>query len=894
MKKEKLLKAILILAMICPGLAVAQTAELPSGAGTALDPYQVNTLNNLFWITQNIASWGKYFVQTANIDASTTSTWDGGAGFSPIGTSSNPFYGFYNGQNFIINGLTINRPSWSYIGLFGYLDMLTPIENLGLTNVNITGKNFVGGLVGQVQDYSTINNSYCTGSVIAGTYVGGLVGINNSDCYINNSYSTSNVTGTTAVGGLVGQNYSYSTVDGCFSNGYVTGGTFAGGLAGNNAATSTLIDSYSTGNVTGTDKIGGLLGRNYSSSVSRCYSTGNVSGNSMVGGLSGDNNTSTVSNRYCRGNVIRLSGGTGDNIGGFLGNNSSTIEYCYSTGSVTYENSENPTDKGFVGTNNSGIYTNNFWDSEASNQTTALGATAKNTAEMKTRTTFLNAGWNPTIWYMDAGFNDGYPYLSWQNPDGTPIGPFAIQPSGSGTAEDPYQVANLSNLYWITQNNSSWNKYFVQTADFNSSPSSTWNNSAGFSPIGNFAKPFSGTYNGQGHTINGLYINSGSGQFLGLFGYTNFAVIQNLGVTNVNITGGYNTGGLVGCNNYTTVSNCYCTGNVYGNYDYIGGLMGINYHATVNNCYSTGDVNGRNSVGGLVGAGQTSATLSNSYSTCIVTGSSYTGGLVGVNITSSTVSNCYSTGNVSGTDAVGGIVGWNTDNSTMNNCYSHSDVTRMSGATGTNFGGFCGVNNSSAIEYCCSTGSVTYSNSSNPSDKGFVGSDATATYTSNFWDSEESNQTTATGATAKTTAEMKTESTFTDAGWDFVGETTNGTNDYWDIDPTQTINTGYPFLSWQDTYAVWNGSQNNEWNNPDNWSGGPGVPTSVKNVIIPDVANDPVISTAAEAATLTIQNGGTLTIAGGGSLTVNGTTITDAGGNTGLIILTKCKMQNAK
>jgi hypothetical protein len=156
-------------------------------------------------------------------------------------------------------------------------------------------------------------------------------------------------------------------------------------------------------------------------------------------------------------------------------------------------------------------------------------------------------------------------------------------------------------------------------------------------------------------------------------------------------------------------------------------------------------------------------------------------------------------GTVTGSgDRVGGLVGKN-DNSTVSNSYSRGDVIRASGSN-TNFGCFCVFIYGSIIEYCNSTGSVTYDGATDPTDKGFVGGeDGTNTYTKNFFDSDASNQSTATGATGKTTTEM-TNATTTDniylaAGWDFKGESTNGSDDIWNIGNGR--NNGYPYLVWE-------------------------------------------------------------------------------------------------
>ena len=130
----------------------------------------------------------------------------------------------------------------------------------------------------------------------------------------------------------------------------------------------------------------------------------------------------------------------------------------------------------------------------------------------------------------------------------------------------------------------------------------------------------------------------------------------------------------------------------------------------------------------------------------------------------------------------------------VENCFSRGNVTRL--IYDQSFGGFCGSSENSFIFLCYSTGSVTYTSGTDPTDKGFLGESTgyTSVYMSNLFDNELSNQLTDdTGAaTPKTTLEMKTVSTFTDEWWDFVGESANGDDDFWNIDPE--INDGYPYL----------------------------------------------------------------------------------------------------
>jgi len=362
----------LMLAVIMFSANLFADGTQPGGSGTFESPYQISTLNHLLWVSTNSSSWAAYFEQTQNIDASETATWNWNGsvynGWSPIGNDYNGYFtGVYDGQGFTIDGIYINRTGEYNSALFGSVSGAT-ISNLGVTNVDITGYGYIGGLAGYFRNASA-NNCYTTGSVTCvsgGTYIGGLIG----QCF----------------GGSV-------TVTNCYSS-------------------CTVASS-------GSQAAGGLIGEIWQEgTISECYATGAVSGTKGVGGFIGQVGYGTISNCYSRGNVSRISGSTETYLGGFCGWNIGgvTIQKCYSTGSVTYIGSTNPTDKGFVGYDEDGSFSNNFWDSETSEQSTGTGATGKTTSEMKLQSTFLNAGWSSSIWYMDAGINDGYPNLSGTTP----------------------------------------------------------------------------------------------------------------------------------------------------------------------------------------------------------------------------------------------------------------------------------------------------------------------------------------------------------------------------------------------------------------------------------------------------------------------------------------------
>jgi hypothetical protein len=148
-------------------------------------------------------------------------------------------------------------------------------------------------------------------------------------------------------------------------------------------------------------------------------------------------------------------------------------------------------------------------------------------------------------------------------------------PEGEGTEINPYQIANLGNLEWLSEHPQFWNLHYIQTASINAAETKTWDSGAGFSPIGNSGTNFSGWYDGQNFIIDSLYVIRPSASYVGFFGYTNGATIDSLGITNDSIVGSSYVGGFVG----RTYSNsqivyCYTTGIVRANAGYSGGFAG--------------------------------------------------------------------------------------------------------------------------------------------------------------------------------------------------------------------------------------------------------------------------------------------------------------------------------
>jgi len=257
----------------------------------------------------------------------------------------------------------------------------------------------------------------------------------------------------------------------------------------------------------------------------------------------------------------------------------------------------------------------------------------------------------------------------------------AVAPGlGDGSVGNPYQINTLENLYWLSQSTAEWDKHYIQTDDIYANETNTWDvgdhdldtvtpdEAMGFSSIGYFGNPFTGTYNGQMHEISGLYINRLTVDDIGLFGFITNARIDSLKLT-INITGGASVGGLVGnCYYGSTITCCSVGGLVTGVSNYVGGLAGRHFGVLIRQCYNTATIHGVGAVGGLIGRALLGE-VSNSYSIGSVYGTgSGIGGFIGSNDTQSTVRNSYcSVLPVVGGTEVGGFMGLNYG--TVNNCF---------------------------------------------------------------------------------------------------------------------------------------------------------------------------------------------------------------------------------
>jgi len=348
---------LIICCLVTVVLCVHTAAALP-GSGTQQDPWRIQSLADFDEFAADPNYWAGFtrLETDANLAGRTYST----AVIAPDVNNSNwyfdgtAFTGVFDGNNHKIMNLTIDDAGAGndYLGLFGYIGEYGEVRNLGLEGGSISGDSYIGGLVGA--NNASISNCYSTASVSSDYEVGGLVGVNWFYGSVSNCYSTGSVSGGWAVGGLVGRNWSDSVSD-CYSTSDVSGtGELVGGLVGLNLGHGSISNCYSSGDVNGDHNVGGLVGENWHGGISNCYSTGYVNGVSDIGGL--------------------------------------------------------------VGYDYSGFYTICFWDIDVNPDVNGIGNTddpnviGKTTAEMQTKSTFTEAGWDfIEIWLINEGAT--YPVL---------------------------------------------------------------------------------------------------------------------------------------------------------------------------------------------------------------------------------------------------------------------------------------------------------------------------------------------------------------------------------------------------------------------------------------------------------------------------------------------------
>lgn len=344
---------------------------------------------------------------------------------------------------------------------------------------------------------------------------------------------------------------------------------------------------------------------------------------------------------------------------------------------------------------------------------------------------FSSKNWLVTLLLLVAAMV--VPSTAWSQTTITPAQPT----HGNGTAENPYQISSADELYWFaelvngsltdgTPKNTAACAKLTADITVNSNLLSSLNIWEGevlnswmftsWTPIGKDGNEYIGTFDGDGKTVSGLFLNDSNADYVGLFGLIGIGgTVKNVGVVDSYFKANYRVGGLCGENYCGTISNCYNTGTVSckvstGLEVYIGGVCGINFCGTITNCHNTGAVSGEYQgnddtkmvfAGGVCGENM-DGTIVNCYNTGTVNGKTtispgiYVGGVCAYSDGSIGISNCYNTGNVTGESAreagyvkVGGVCASN--GASISNCYSTGTVEGIAPEYGTVFsGGLCG------------------------------------------------------------------------------------------------------------------------------------------------------------------------------------------------------------
>ena len=467
-------------------------------------------------------------------------------------------------------------PNWTPIGRFDPPDDMLPFSGVfdgqgySITGLTISGNEDARGLFGYTY-CSAIRNVVIRNPEIEGKdQVGALVGY---QAYSNQGIKNcavigGKIQGRNHVGGLVGY-MEQSPIQNCYSTCEVVAMNFyAGGIVGDHRVVASIRNCYATGNISGTYS-GGIVG--VAQDVERCVALGQT-----VTGKSSNRVTDSVrisdvyAWRRMKVNGITVTDGAANNENG--------ADLVYNGGALSTQFSE--------------IFANDDAWTYTENGLPILKALKG--AQSSELPTWVKAGSAANVVYIHT-MADLANLASAVN-------------SGVNMSGKTFLLMNdidLSGLNWVPIG------YYID-----------WNNSNN--------KPFSGVFDGQGHSIIGLTISGGQND-AGLFGYTHLATIRNVVIRNPQIEGRGEVGALVGRQGYSST--------------------GIEKCAVIG-----GRIQGAGSVGGLVGYMEESP-LQNCYTTCeVIATDSYAGGIVGSHLVGASIRSCYATGNVSGRYS-GGIAG---------------------------------------------------------------------------------------------------------------------------------------------------------------------------------------------------------------------------------------------
>ena len=650
------------------------------------DYYEIHNQGQLRWFANQVNNQNR-----PNINARLMNdiTMDG-TEWTPIGTYTIAFTGTFDGQGYTISKLTCTDTNKDHVGLVGYA-IGAAIQNVTVQGATLNGRDYIGSVCGYLLG-GTITNCHAVETVIGKTgreaqskYRGGIVGYIISNTNVTGCTNSGTVSGLNFLGGIVGQ-ANRATVQRCFNSGAVTGNSSPiGGIVGlaNNA---TVQDCGNNGTVTRADSsgdCGGIAGSTNTSSIQNCYNAYRTIAYPICASPSSD---TTFLNCY----YLADNPGTDPSAKTEAQFNSGEVAYLLQNGertdtttTVWGQTLTGGSQQAFPVLNGDKVY-----------QTTPCTAGYSNTAQQTLDHSYTKDGVCSRCgeWQEAKQAADGYYEIHNQGQ----LRWFADQVNNNGKTDINARLMND-----ITINS----KVLDDKGELIADPS----NLKSWTPIGRNGNSFTGTFDGGGFTIHGLYFNNNTTGYVGLFGFVGAGgTVKNVTLADSYVSGSWYVGGICGQNYGGTVEGCRNTGRVYGTMQFVGGVCGYNNGSLQKSC-NTGIVTGNQNVGGVCGKNE--GTLKNSSNNGEVIGNShYTGGVCGWN-NGGTIEGCRNTGNVSGNQYVGGVCGFNTSDSgsknTIQECYNSGTVS----GSGTYVGGVCGYNSTrSTLEKSYNTGTVSGAN----------------------------------------------------------------------------------------------------------------------------------------------------------------------------------------
>ncbi len=603
--------SFLLLLILMPLQIMAQFA---GGNGSIENPYQIETAQQLNAVRTNPVA---HFILTANINLG-VAPWNQDEGWEPIGTNQNRFKGTFNGNNFTISGLKIDRET-SLQSLFGYAEDAS-IKNLKVISATVTGTTNTGILLGNGSNVK-IDNIEVSGTVTGTTSVGGAIGAIGSS-YIHRLHANVTVNGTNTVGGLIGSQFN-SHIRYSSTNATVNGGSRVGGFIGsNNGSNAAVSDNFALATVSGSADTGGFIGFHQTGNTVRNFNSGSVS--NPNGGFLGTRSSGRLTLNFWNIETTGASVSAGGE--GVIGLTTAQMrdretwrafnfrQVWQIQGGITY-----PRFRNF------GAYT----PFQPANLSDMSGNGSEQNPYVITTPAQLQAmNQNPEAHYRLGSDLDMASTVIWNQGLGfEPVGTSADRFTGSLDGNG-YTIKNLN----INRPHASTIGLF------------------GFADDADYSDLFF-------HDVSVI----GSGTTGGLVGIASRNQFKNVHITGLIVNTGNEAGGIIGRIHTGAFFNGSFIGHVFGGSS-VGGLAGGQFGMDVTMAFTRGSVNHIRSqtydgsrFGGLFGSFN-SSNMTDVYSHSSVHGVREVGGLVGYWQTGM-LARAFSTGKLTGDEKVGGLIG---------------------------------------------------------------------------------------------------------------------------------------------------------------------------------------------------------------------------------------------